>query len=73
MGVSIIFFILDDDFRSVFKNSTHSVTIKFQNWRYYSNNTNAIYRELFGLARKNVYLYVCKFQLVWLMHMRIFF
>jgi hypothetical protein len=35
----------------------HSVTIKFTNWRYYSNTTNAIYRGWTGLLRENVYLY----------------
>jgi hypothetical protein len=34
-----------------------SVTNKFQNWRYYSNTTNAIYWEQTGLVRENVYLY----------------
>jgi hypothetical protein len=39
------------------KGTIHSVTIKFLNWRYYSNTTNAIYRGWTGLVRENVYLY----------------
>jgi hypothetical protein len=48
----------------------HSMTIKFPNWRYYSNTTNAIRNERQWLERAFIYM-VCKFQLVWLMHMRI--
>jgi hypothetical protein len=35
----------------------HSMTIKFPNWRYYSNTTNAIYRGWTTLVRENVYLH----------------
>jgi hypothetical protein len=35
----------------------HSVTIKFPNWCYYSNITNAAYQEWTELVRENVYLY----------------
>jgi hypothetical protein len=51
-------------------NCVHSVTVKFPNWRYYSNTTNTIYWGWTGVVRTFIYM-MCKFQLVWLMHMRI--
>jgi hypothetical protein len=36
----------------------HSSTIKFPNWRCYSNTTNAIYRGWTGLARERLFMYV---------------
>jgi hypothetical protein len=38
----------------------HSVTMKFPNWRYYSNTTNSIYREWTGIVKEEVYLYDVK-------------
>jgi hypothetical protein len=35
----------------------HSVTIKFPNWLYYSNTTNAIYQGWTGLIREDICLY----------------
>jgi hypothetical protein len=35
----------------------HSVTIKFPNWRYYSNTTNFNWRGWTGIVTKKVYLY----------------
>jgi hypothetical protein len=49
---------------------TYSVTTKFPNWHYYSNTTNVIYWGWTGLVRMFIYM-MCKFQLLWMLHMRI--
>jgi hypothetical protein len=42
-----------------------SVSIKFPNWRYYSDTTNAIYWGRTRLVRENAFIYkTWKFQLV---------
>jgi hypothetical protein len=51
--------------------TVHMFTIKFRNSRYYSITTKAIYRGQTGLLRDNFCFMMCKFQLVWSMHMTI--